>query len=158
MAGSKICLNCGAENPSSNRFCEDCGYDMNKTPAAPAAPVAALFCPNGHSIGKTGLSMGFCDVCGEKLVSEMPVVELEEPRLDPESINPLLPTSTHGKKCSSCGMINPESGVFCEECGHALGEEPLPPILEETPTYSSKGTLPDIPDIMRPMTNDDMKR
>ena len=72
MAGSRICPNCGAKNPATNRFCEDCGYDMNKASAA-SKPSAALFCPNGHDVGDT--SLGFCDVCGEKLISERPVVK-----------------------------------------------------------------------------------
>ena len=162
MAGSRMCPNCGAKNPYSNRFCEDCGYDMNKDPASRSTPATTLFCPNGHSVSETGLSMGFCDVCGEKLVSEMPVVIIAEPQVDREPAKPLPPTPTRGKKCPVCGMINPESGVFCEECGHALVEEALPPTHEESfvisPSNTSRDSLPDIPDIMRPMTNNDMKR
>ncbi len=160
MAGSKICPNCGAKNPSSNRFCEDCGYDMNKAPASSSAAASALFCPNGHAVSDTGLSMGFCDVCGEKLVTEMPAVKPIEIHLEPE---PLPPTPTHGIKCPECGTINPDGGAFCEECGHHLVEEaPLPPMPEAhiviSPSHPSKDPMPDIPDIMRPMTNNDMKR
>lgn len=162
MAGSRVCPNCGAKNPSTNRFCEDCGYDMNKASASSSVPASALFCPNGHTVSEAGLSMGFCDECGEKLVSEMPVVKPAEPVFKPEPVTPLPPTPTHGKKCPKCGTINPESGVFCEECGHALVEAPLPPTREEpiviSPSCPSKEPLPDIPDIMRPMTNNDMKR
>ena len=158
MAGSKICPNCGAKNPSSNRFCEDCGCDMNKVPASSSAPASALFCPNGHSVSETGLRFGFCDVCGEKLVSEMPAVKPADVHMDPEPI----PTPTHGIKCPKCGAINPEGGAFCEECGHALTEAPLPPVSETpiviSPSHPSRSPLPDIPDIMRPMTNNDMKR
>ena len=160
MAESKICPNCGAKNPSSNRFCEDCGYDMNKAPASSSAPVSDLLCPNGHTVSETGLSMGFCDVCGEKLVSEMPVIKPVEHHCGLPVEPP--PTPTHGKKCSVCGTINSESGVFCEECGQALVEAPLPPTPEDpiviSSSHPSKAPLPDIPDIMRPMTNNDMKR
>ena len=163
MPGSKNCPNCGFSNPSSNRFCEDCGYDLNKAPVSGSAPAVALFCPNGHTVSKAGLGMGFCDVCGEKLVSEMPVVVKPLGSLfDPPPVEPLPPTPTHGKKCPACGTINPEGNMFCEECGEALVEAPLPPTHGESivisPSHPSREPLPDIPDIMRPMTNNDMKR
>ena len=160
MAESRICPNCGAKNPATNRFCEDCGYDMNKASAA-SKPSAALFCPNGHDAGDT--SLGFCDVCGEKLISERPVVKPLEPVFEPKPVEPVVPlTPTHVKKCPSCGAINPEDGVFCEECGKALAKAPIPTVDPEPIVVShvrpSEKSIPDIPDIMRPMTNNDMKR
>ena len=162
MSGSIICPNCGAKNPSSNRFCEDCGYDLNKAPASGSASPSALFCPNGHSVSETGLSMGFCDVCGEKLVSEMSAAKSIEPLFDPEPVEPQPPTPASGKKCPVCGAVNPETGMFCEECGQSLAEAPVPPVHGEpvvvSPSHHAKEPLPDIPDIMRTMTNEDMKR
>ena len=158
MDGLKNCPNCGARNPSTNRFCEDCGYDMNKASASSSAPASALFCPNGHTVSEYGLSMGFCDVCAEKLVTEKPVIK----PVEPEQVKPLIPTPTQGKKCPRCGTINPKSNVYCEECSQALVEAPLPSTPEKLtvmpPSHPSRDPLPDIPDIMRPMTNDDMKR
>lgn len=159
MAGMKVCPNCGAKNPSSNRFCEDCGYDLNKAAASvPVAspPKSALYCPNGHTVGDT--SLGFCDVCGEKLTSVMPTSKPSEPIDIP--VPPVLPVhESLGKKCPSCGAVNPEDGLFCEECGASLTaghtEGIIPPtIIDRTPVRE----LPDIPDIMRTLTNDDMKR
>ena len=131
-----ICPNCGAKNTPDNSYCEDCGYNMKNA----SEHAAALFCPNGHSVSESGLRKGFCDVCGEKLVTEKP-----------------------GKKCSVCGAINPESCEYCENCGHPLDEEcETPPDPEERivmpPSHTPKDPLPDIPDIMRTLTNDDMKR
>lgn len=126
MAESKICPNCGAQNPASNRFCEDCGYDMNKAPASGSVPVSAAFCPNGHIVNETGLALGFCDVCGEKLVSQMPDIQPVETYFDSEMVRPLPPTH----------------------------EDPI--VISPYPP--SKDPLPDIPDIMRPLTNSDMKR
>lgn len=136
---------------------------MNKAPVSSSGSASALFCPSGHSVSETGRNMGFCDVCGEKLVSEMSAAKPEEPHFDPEPlVKPFPPTTTQGKKCPVCGTINPESGVFCEECGRALVEEPIPFTPEEpivvAPSCQSKAPLPDIPNIMRPLTNNDMKR
>ena len=162
MAGLKTCPNCGVKNQASNRFCEDCGYDMNKAPVSSFASVSALFCPNGHSVSETGFSMGFCDICGEKLLSEKPEEKPAGLHTDPEPVMPLSPTLILGKEGSACGTINPESGVFCEECGQALVETPSPTTFEDpieiSPSRPDRDTLPDIPDIMRPMTNNDMKR
>ena len=153
MADIRICPNCGARNPSSNRFCEDCGYDMNKSPVS-SVPTAPLFCPNGHMVSNA--SLGFCDVCGEKLTTVMPSF------------------SAHGKICPSCGALTPEDGIFCVECGTSLNiapavpiptpvapiptpmPEPMPaPIIHSAPV---RRELPDIPDIMHTMTNNDMKK
>lgn len=167
MAGTKVCPNCGAKNPSSNRFCEDCGYDMNKASASsptPSGPKAPLYCPNGHTVGDT--SLGFCDVCGEKLTSVMPTPRAAEsaPISNPVIDTPKPPVppvhESHGKKCPSCGAMNPEDGVFCEECGASLAAstKPIPdepkPIIHHAPVRE----LPEIPDIMRTLTNNDMKR
>lgn len=160
MAGTKICPNCGAKNPSSNRFCEDCGFDMNKV-TPPSRPEATLYCPNGHTVSDP--SLGFCDVCGEKLTSVMPIYKAPDaiPTSNPDAdtpVPPVLPVvERHGKKCPSCGALNPEDGKFCEECGAALSviPEPVPEtIVRHTPIRE----LPDIPDIMRTLTNNDMKR
>ncbi|MDO4621242.1 MAG: zinc ribbon domain-containing protein, partial [Lachnospiraceae bacterium] len=70
MAAIRICSNCGAKNSTENRFCEDCGYDMNMAPAF-EKPAEELFCPNGHKVSDS--SFGFCTECGEKLVREKPV-------------------------------------------------------------------------------------
>ena len=153
MADIRICPNCGARNPSSNRFCEDCGYDMNKAPAA-SVPAAPLFCPNGHMVSDA--SLGFCDVCGEKLTTVMPSIA-----------SPTTPRfAASGKVCPSCGALNPEDGVFCVECGSSLSIAPAPiptPVPEPMPAPMIRSApvrreLPDIPDIMHTMTNNDMKK
>ena len=161
MASTKVCPNCGAKNPSANRFCEDCGYDLNK--AIPStAPKVALFCPNGHTVSDT--SLGFCDVCGEKLTSEKPeppTMKTTPPIPPVDRVEPLVPPITvpAGKKCPSCGAINPEDSLFCEECGAALAADYTdPPIVKPIKPVNPEHELPDIPDIMHTLTNDDMKR
>lgn len=160
MAGTKICPNCGAKNPSANRFCEDCGYDMNKATSS-LTTKATLYCPNGHTISDP--SLGFCDVCGEKLTSVMPISKSADvisasASVADAPISPVTPiVEPHGKKCPSCGAMNPEDGMFCEECGAALAIIPEP-ITESIVRHTPIRELPDIPDIMRTLTNNDMKR
>lgn len=166
MASTKICPNCGAKNPSANRFCEDCGCDMNKVASSPA-PKVTLFCPLGHTVSNPEL--GFCGVCGEKLTPEMPVPPAEDtaPVSNPFIELPVVPPTPldppAGKKCPSCGAMNPEDNIFCQECAANLTAAPtatstpgpsLKPSFRPAPTHD----LPDIPDIMRTLTNNDMKR
>ena len=159
MAGTKICPNCGAKNPTSNRFCEDCGYDMNKATSSFATGVP-LYCPNGHTVSDT--SLGFCDVCGEKLTSVKPISEASGTTsisdLVADDVSVVSPAvASHGKKCPSCGAMNPEDGMFCEECGAALAV--IPDLATESIVrHTTIRELPDIPDIMRTLTNNDMKR
>ena len=170
MAATKVCPNCGAKNPKANRFCEDCGYDMNKV-SIPSATIDRLFCPNGHTVSDT--SLGFCDICGEKLTSEKPVIKAPEPTPPsvPDAPTPQPPVivenESHGKKCPACGAENPEDGVFCEECGKALTAAPVlpepspmsePVPAPEIPSHPTPKELPEIPSIMRMLTNNDMKR
>lgn len=156
MASTKVCSNCGAKNQSSNRFCEDCGYDMNKTTSSPV-PTTVLYCPVGHTVSDP--SLGFCDVCGEKLVSEKPLIEHEPVK----SIPPVFESS--GKKCPSCGAMNPADGLFCEECAAELDASyetdvaPVAPVAPEPVIHHAPAReIPDIPDIMRTLTNNDMKK
>lgn len=175
MVGMKVCPNCGAKNPSSNRFCEDCGYDMNKAPVSTpvtSTPTVPLYCPNGHTVGDT--SLGFCDVCGEKLTSEIPSPKVTAAPDTGSPASDITPSSelhiekTCGKKCPSCGAVNPDDGLFCEECGAALSAGPVEPVhklvdepMERKPVIHespAKREIPDIPSIMRTLTNDDMKK
>lgn len=170
MAVMKRCPNCGHDNPPSNRFCEDCGCNMDKVPGSSSAvntPKISLRCPNGHATSDT--SLGFCDVCGEKLIPSM-IPDFKSPDSSP-IINPGADTvspdpsvnESHGKKCPSptCGAINPEGNRYCEECGALLDVEPDPdpdpePIPEPIPR-PLRTELPAIPDIMHVLTNEDMK-
>lgn len=160
----RICPNCGMSVPEDNLFCEACGTRYEKTEKA-SSPATGLYCPNGHPVENNEYT--FCVICGAKLVIA-PAEEIEIPSYDKP--NP-APASTW--ICTHCGGVNEEGNSFCISCGTpgdnvlpkpdsaSVIEVPAAPKPEKVviPVRTSPAsTLPDIPDIMRPLTNSDMKR
>lgn len=157
----RICPNCGMSVPEDNLFCEACGTRYEKPEKAPS-PAAGLYCPNGHPVESS--EYAFCVICGAKLVST-PAEEIELPAYEKPT-----PAPAATWICTQCGGVNEEENSFCISCGTPKGSvppapNPAPvvkvPAAEEVviPVRTSPAsTLPDIPDIMRPLTNSDMKR
>jgi len=160
MASFKICSNCGAQNDPADQFCVDCGYSISAIPVTeetdpftktaeettlPLSPVVDE--PAGKACPKCGHLnpdySRFCEECGSTIaapVSESESVPVPVPVFEPESVPVPVP------------VFEPES-------------VPVPvPVFEPTPAPVSEAPrprvreVPDIPSIMRPMTNDDMKR
>lgn len=117
MPKTRKCPECGAENPSLNLFCESCGCEMD---AASVPPVSGggLRCPNGHSV--SDVSLGFCDVCGEKLVDG--ASSASHPGVVSASASEPAPVPA-GKVCPNCGEPLTPGMSFCECCGIKIDTE-----------------------------------
>ena len=116
------CSNCGNENPTGLRFCEQCGASLQaETAPLPAVepPPAGQTCPDCRATNPAGLR--FCEQCGASLQAEtapLPAVE--------------VPPA--GQTCPSCGATNPTGLRFCEQCGASLLAETAPlPAVEVPP-------------------------
>ena len=159
MAKTKICPNCGKENPVANLFCEDCGVNIDSIPPNPVPGGESGYrCPNGHIVSDP--TFEFCNICGERM-----------PRYSPTPTPP-PPAPVPGPTviCPKCGAMNPAENIFCQNCSASMSEKPSPigdiPVVSvpiETPPFipaivGGERELPDIPDIMRTLNDDDMKR
>ncbi|MDY6146952.1 MAG: SPFH domain-containing protein [Peptoniphilaceae bacterium] len=80
----KNCPVCGKPMPKEQRFCGNCGFDMEKTAASREEYVTCSHC--GATCTK---SMKFCPECGKSLMSECPQCH--------------APVSGNSKFCSECG-------------------------------------------------------
>ncbi len=77
-------------------------------------------CPAGHD----SATSDYCDVCGALMQG------MSNP-------TPSLATAQGGGKrdtCPDCGT--PQTGRFCEECGHDYGGQPVPTAEEERPLFT----------------------
>ncbi len=90
----KKCLNCGAENEESSRFCYNCGAVLDE-PAEPEKPTCAVC---GAELKKTAK---FCPACGARVI---------------KSDKPKMP-----ERCSECGAVVEPGAAFCMNCGKPIG-------------------------------------
>ena len=98
------CKNCGFENRSSVKFCEECGQALDK-PARIESTVKheGMTCPScGHA---NRPEVKFCEECGHALGSPA------------RAGSAMKPAKT---ACPSCGHANRPGIQFCEECGASL--------------------------------------
>ena len=63
-----LCPTCSTEQPTGNRFCEDCGARLDPVPAA-AAPAAGSECPQCGAGPDAVDADGFCSRCGHERVA-----------------------------------------------------------------------------------------
>ena len=70
-SAEKRCLHCGNGNPSSGRFCANCGAplpgDGAAAPLAAAASPVTLTCPRCRGVSAS--HMAFCQYCGARLAA-----------------------------------------------------------------------------------------
>ncbi|MBM3181269.1 MAG: zinc-ribbon domain-containing protein [Chloroflexi bacterium] len=98
------CKNCGFENRSSVKFCEECGQALDK-PARIESAVKheGMTCPSCGRANRPDVK--FCEECGQALDKPVRVASAAKR----ESI-----------ACPSCGHANRPGVQFCEECGSVL--------------------------------------
>lgn len=149
---------CGNINDDDCAFCISCGSPKGSAaPAAEpetapeAAPASGWTCSCGNVNDD---DCAFCINCGSPKGGSAPVAA-------PEAA-PAAPVS--GWTCS-CGAVNDDDCAFCITCGTPKGGRKPEPVGAPSdsvviPKAASKpmSSLPDIPDIMRPLSNKDMKR
>lgn len=134
MGKSNSCPNCGAARVAGYEFCTNCG---TKYPASIDPPVNKMYCPNGCKI--TDYSSGFCPNCNAILTEKEPIVF-----------------------CPN-GHRNKAGNRFCTTCRAELPFLPVEKDEESAPISEKKemrkpSSLPDVPDVMKPLTNNDMKK
>ncbi len=161
MAGLIQCPNCLSMVDSADAFCMLCGHSLAGVAAAaeaapavepafvpaeepvfdPAAEPApkvvlkkeeapALYCPNGHAVTNPGL--GFCDICGALLVTEVPAAPAEEPAPAVPDVPAVRFVSS---KCRICGTtIYDDTLEYCPNCGNLLTPGSLVPL----PTWTCR--------------------
>ena len=103
------CKNCGFENRSSVKFCEECGHAISKPASVePVIKPASTVCPACGKTNRPGVK--FCEECGHAIGSIG----------KPASLEPAIkPANT---VCPACGKANRPGVKFCEECGHTFGK------------------------------------
>lgn len=134
-----VCNNCGAQNPDSSLYCQDCGSrlgdwkptegasrmatpptglsrpPLNGTGAGPAAPtVAGAPCPRCGT--KNAPHMRFCNNCGQQLEVA--------PAAPPASAQPAPSTNGQGTVCWRCYGVGDPGAEFCKFCGARYADAP----------------------------------
>lgn len=143
---------CGGTNDGSSVFCTNCGLPKteNAIPAVPVEkPAYGWMCSCGNTNDEDCV---FCTSCGQ--------------RKPDEGVSTEKPVSAW---ICSCGGTNDEDNMFCISCGNRRISEPKTMskvtesekhVIEEPmiPNPKPNREIPAIPDIMRPLTNNDMMK
>ena len=166
------CPSCGADNDSSNRFCEQCGARIDAAPP----PAASQTCP---SCGASVLpGEAFCDECGAALNNPAPVAAAsisDAPTVQAPAALSAASVASNGQNitCPACGHQNLPGDQFCDNCGAALDQpsaapSPAPeaqpsapsaapaapaPSPAPAPQAASSPAQPDAPTVEQPMVS-----
>lgn len=131
------CKNCGAQNPGTSLYCQDCGSRLGDwkpaegasrmptpptglargaSPSAPgAAPPARVGCPRCSM--ENAQHMRFCNNCGYQLRSE--------PAAAAPAAAPSAPASNgKGTVCWRCYGVGDPGADFCKFCGARYADAP----------------------------------
>ncbi|MCG8350292.1 MAG: zinc ribbon domain-containing protein [Chloroflexales bacterium] len=160
----KTCPNCGVQNDSANRFCDQCGSQMegSATPSVvvhpssdvdQAARVMAQMCANCGAMVLPGEA--FCDECGAPLMdatapsADAPTMAAP-PEMAPTMEASAAPSSSSGatdSNCPICGHQNMPGDRYCDNCGADLGDAPTaaspdPAMVTQAPVNASPPVQP----------------
>jgi uncharacterized OB-fold protein len=135
----KTCPNCGVQNDSANRFCDQCGSQMegSASPSVVAPPsfgidqaarVMAQMCANCGAMVLPGEA--FCDECGAPLIDAVTPAADAPTMAAPPQMAPTVdayaaPTPSSGAAhlgCPICGHQNMSGDRYCDNCGADLGD------------------------------------
>ncbi|CAN2042900.1 putative FHA domain-containing protein [Candidatus Magnetomoraceae bacterium gMMP-15] len=86
----KICDNCGAENPVSEEYCEECGFPLEDLTFTDSSKDS-LKCPNCNNPITDDIK--FCDNCGANLV-DLSNIDLDDTNTSQTSADPPDPDTT----------------------------------------------------------------
>jgi pSer/pThr/pTyr-binding forkhead associated (FHA) protein len=130
-----VCKNCGAQNPATSLYCQDCGSRLGDwkpaegasrmpTPPTglarsglspvPEAPPPRLRCPRCD--GQNAPHMRFCNNCGYQLRNDAAPAAAPAARV-PE-------TNGKGTVCWRCYGVGDAGAEFCKFCGARYAEAP----------------------------------
>ena len=154
-----VCKNCGAQNPGSSLYCQDCGSRMGdwKPPEGPsrmATPPTGLSRPEqerspqstpGGPCPRCGATnaphMRFCNSCGYQLRSESAARQASPPS---EGSQPAPSASGKGTVCWRCYGVGDPGADFCKFCGARYADAPAPRAPEQpaAPPPESEPAVP----------------
>lgn len=150
-SGRMYCPNGHQTNDDGSLFCVECGTLLieREEIEISESPAVGWTCSCG---GTNDADSMFCTSCGQHKPGEG--ISVEKP--------------VSGWICS-CGGTNDEESMFCVSCGNRRMPEPktMPkvtesekPVIENPviPNPKPNRDIPAIPDIMRPLTNNDMMK
>jgi len=135
----------GHVNDAGNRFCDQCGAQLQAAPASGAADIAAapvtiaapeptasdsgsLACPTCGQENLPGTA--FCENCGAQLPIPEPA-QAQSATAAPAS----TPAADGTISCPNCGTDNEPGNAFCEQCGASLAAAtaaPAAPAVDES--------------------------
>jgi len=125
-----ICPSCGAQNDSTNRFCDQCGTRLTGAATSPAVPVPVspdqptALAPTCPACGTTVLpGERFCDNCGADLLT----TPVAPPSVTPDQATLIAPSVAAQVFCPDCGDPALPGERFCDNCGADLSKlKPVP--------------------------------
>ena len=159
----KSCKNCGAQNPDSSLYCQDCGsrlgeWQPQEGASRSATPPTGLSrsasssgkdpkCPRCDS--RNAAHLRFCNNCGFSLGGGAPPVAASPPPDEPTTANPVSPGGSPGKgvACWRCYGVGDGGADFCKFCGARYADAPAlpaadPPREVSEPVHRPPSELP----------------
>ena len=127
-----VCGNCGAQNPDTSLYCQDCGSRLGdwkpaEGPSRSATPptglsraeVASPACPRCGTDNPAGIR--FCNNCGYQLNPP------NQSSADPSSPGVAVQkTDADGSVCWRCYGVGDPGADFCKFCGARYADAPRP--------------------------------
>ena len=134
----KACKNCGAENPESSLYCQDCGsrlgdWEPSEGASRRATPPTGLtrseptpgnpLCPRCGTGNPAHIR--FCNNCGYQIgEAASPASAAAAPRVAPSASGPAAGSASEGSVCWRCYGVGDRGADFCKFCGARYADAP----------------------------------